>query len=308
MDILESRCDMSLIELGNQILKDRKNNSMSQEQLCEGICSQAALSLIERGHSAPSLEIISKIALKLKRPLRFYLQYLIEDNINQTMMMAVKTIDDLFDKQKYDQILKITEKEIDKFNNTPHQRTWYQQYLLWARLIANYRTNRISFHEALARIKELLDQKYYLLNQNKYLYHRILNSIALIYGEQKDLKSALLYYNKALKNRNVLYEEESNLGLYIQRIYYNKTKTLYDMKCYEDSIHTAKEGIDIARCLESMSLLGNFYYYLGLSYESLGYSEQDIREVYRKAAFVFEFLNKKKYLEVLHSKKKNFIS
>lgn len=296
---------MSLIELGNQIALDRKEQSMSQEQLSEGICSQSALSLIERGLSSPSLEIIFQISLKLKRPLRFYLQYLIEDNVNQTTA-RVKVIDKLLAEQQYSKILDITQKEISNVN----KRTWYEQYLHWAKVIAQYRTNEIDVKKALGGIKKLLDNKYFLLNQNRYLYYRIINSIALIYGEQKNLNMALLYYNKALKNENLLYEEDpnSNLGLCIQRIYYNKTKTLYDLSKYDESIMTANKGIHSSKKLESMSLLGNFYYYLGKSYESLGYSEKDITDAYKKAAFVFEFFEKRDYLVILYSKKGKYLN
>lgn len=184
---------MSIIELGIQILKDRQENSLSQEQLCKDICSQPTLSLLERGHIMPSLDIISKIALKLKRPLHFYLQYLIEDNISQTTKVTVKTIDQLLEQQQYGQILRVSKDEIDRLNRTSQQRTWYEQYLLWTEIIASYRMNKVNFNDALITLKGLIHNKYYLLNQNKYLYSRIMNSIALIYGEKNDLKSALFY-------------------------------------------------------------------------------------------------------------------
>lgn len=297
---------MGVKELGQEIIHQRKRLNMTQKDLGQNVCTQSALSLIERGITKPSLEIIFYISLKLRKPISHFLQYLLDDNaeyINKTVFF----VEELALTQRFEDIYHLTKKELSSINSSP--RSWYEQFLRWMLTCSKYRLNKISQREAVGVLKELLEDDYDLITQKDFLYYKILNSIALIHGENQDLSSALMYYNKALNSN--FYQEYSSAvhqpQIYRLKILYNKAKTLYDLEKYDEAVCTLKEGIEQSKIHENISMLGQFYYYLGQTYEKQNKEKTLIKEAYESAEFIFRFLDKDLYLDILYELKDQYI-
>ncbi|OAT80952.1 hypothetical protein A6P54_13210 [Bacillus sp. MKU004] len=297
---------MGIMELGKEISRLRKQNAMTQKELARDVCTQAALSQIERGQTTPALETIFFLSLKLNKPISHFLQYVLDDNvdyINETVLF----IEELAFEQRFNDVHRLTHKELLTMESSG--RTWFEQYLRWMNAISSYRLKRVDYPSTVSLLKDLLKEEYTLLNHKGFLRFKILNSLALIYGENNHLTSSLLYYNKALKGEwkeampSLLRQPE----IYRLRILYNKAKTLYDMKKYDEALATVIQGINESRENENISMLGNFYYYQGQCYEQMNEDRPIIEEAYRNAEFIYGFLGKEKYLKIVRGKKRDYL-
>lgn len=297
---------MGITDLGKEIIRLRKQNSMTQNDLAQDVCTQAALSLIERGQTKPTLETIFFISLKLNKPISYFLQYLLDDNV-EYINRTVSFIEDLAIKQRFNDVHQLTQKELRTMEN--NNRTWFEQYLRWMNVISSYRLKRENYQMTVSLLKDLLKEEYFLINQKGFLHFKILNSLALIHGENDNLTSSLMYYNKALKSEfkevtpSLLRQPE----IYRLRILYNKAKTLYDLKKYQEALETVVQGIKESKENENISMLGNFYYYQGQCYEKMNGDCSSIKEAYRNAEFIYGFLGNDNYLNIVRELKKGYL-
>ncbi|QWC22511.1 helix-turn-helix domain-containing protein [Bacillus haikouensis] len=297
---------MGIEELGKEISRLRKQNAMTQKELAQDVCTQAALSLIERGQTTPALETIFFLSLKLNKPISHFLQYVLDDNveyINETVLF----IENLAYEQRFHDIHRLTQKELRTMES--RDRTWFEQYLRWMNAISSYRLKRADYPSTVSLLKDLLKEEYTLLNHKGFLHFKILNSLALIHGENDNLTSSLLYYNKALKGdwKEAMPSLLRQPEIYRLRILYNKAKTLYDMKKYDEALATVIQGINESRENENISMLGNFYYYQGQCYEQMNEDRAIIEEAYRNSEFIYGFLGKENYLKIIRWKKRSYL-
>lgn len=288
--------------LGDEISKLRKELSMTQNQLCKDICTQPTISMIEKGTIIPSLEIILKLSLRLKKPLNYFTNILLfndYDYVNQ----FVNDIEELTLIQKHQSVYTIVKKELLNKNHDE----WFRIFLQWQLYLSSYRLNYLDIDTSLLKIKNLLNKSTTIILQHNFLNIRILNSIAFLYALKKDYTNSLIYFNKISEIPISEVSPRLNQHTYSLRVLYNKTKTLYDMGNYELAIETCIEGIDRSTTYENMSLIGNFYYYLGQCYEKLNYSKDKITFVYQKAFFFFEVLNRELYLQIIKTEKAAYL-
>lgn len=291
---------MSLV-LGKEIAEIRKKRNMTQKKLCSGICSQGTISLIEKGEVTPGIDIMTALAVRLNVPITDFIS-LIQSEHTYLKYGLLNRIENYMESHKYEKIYKMAQSEINKLDNP----VWLSYYFNWLYFLSGYYTNQISLEVSLHNIKELYNSApEYELNKD-HLADRILNSIAILYAFNKDFKSALFYFKKI----NIEFKARVEIFDYnkIQlRILYNKVKTLYDMKLFEETIGASQLGIEQAIKTESMGLIGNFYYYLASTYEQLEYPYADISLNYRRALHFFEVLDKKVYIDIIKSVKSGYL-
>ncbi|UTE73455.1 helix-turn-helix transcriptional regulator [Rossellomorea marisflavi] len=297
---------MGIVELGKEISRLRKQHSLTQKELAQDICTQAALSLIERGMTKPTLETIFFISLKLNKPISYFLQYLLDNNVKY-INRTVAFIENLTFTQRFNDVYQLTAKELQTVEN--NNRTWFEQYLRWMNTVSAYRLNRIDYQNTVSRLKDLLKEEYFLINQKGFLHFKILNSLALIHGENGNLTLSLMYYNKALKSefKQIIPSLHRQPEIYRLRILYNKAKTLYDLENYQEALDTVNLGIEESRENENISMLGNFFYYQGQCYEKMNAECSVIKGAYRNAEFIYGFLGIENYLNIVRERKQKYL-
>lgn len=288
--------------LGYEITKLRKEISMTQNQLCKDICTQPTISMIEKGQIIPSLEIILKLSLRLKRPLNYFTNILLINNYDYVNQF-VNDIEELTLKQRHQSVYTIVKKELDNNNHDD----WFKIFLQWQLYLSSYRLNYLEFSDALSKIKDLLNKSSSIVLQHNFLNIRILNSIAFLYALKKDYSNSLIYFNKISEISMPETSPRLNQHTYSLRVLYNKAKTLYDMAKFELAIESCLNGIELSTSYENMSLIGNFYYYLGQCYEKLNYDKEKISFAYQKAYLFFEVLNRELYLQIIRKEKLDFL-
>ncbi|MFJ7732072.1 helix-turn-helix domain-containing protein [Lysinibacillus sp. NPDC097231] len=288
--------------LGKEITNLRKTLHLTQEQLSNEICTQPTISMIERGEIIPGLDLLIAISLKLKKPITYFTDILLTDNYNYINKL-VYDIEELTIKQQFNIVNEIVNRELDK----DPQDSWFRIFLKWQFYLSSYHLNKVSLDDALFKIKELVSNTPDTIINKSFLKDRIYNTIAFLYAIRGDYNDSLFYYNKIDLNSNEFYSPRLNQDIYQLRILYNKTKTLYDMNKYEEAIQSCEQGIVKSIKLENMSIIGNFYYYLGQCYEKKNVDKENIANCYTKALFFFELLNRDIYTKILKMEKKNFL-
>nr|WP_275579565.1 hypothetical protein [Jeotgalibacillus terrae] len=212
------------------------------------------------------------------------------------------------DRHEFEKVYRLVQDEREHVEET-NNRSWYVQYLYWVEAVSAYQLKKSGYEDTIVSLKQLLSDEYALINEKDFLAMKIMNAIAFIHAEHQQYTESLLYYNKSLK-RDFDRENKSPLQLpriYRLRILYNKAKTLYEIEDYEKAVEELNAGILASREEHNMSLLGNFYYYLGQCYEKLSKDRATISEAYKSAEQIFVFLEKKVYLDILYTHKKEYL-
>lgn len=178
---------MNYRKLGEFIVNRRKLLGMTQQELCNGICTQSAISQIEKGKVIPNLDTLHSISLKLNIPINFFMNLLVDDSFEQIEPIIME-IEKLTAHHKYKDVYKKSIAELESVN---FNRIWFKIYLQWALTYSSYMLGLMSFTETLTSLKRLLDPKNYLIIKTNALELRILNSIAVIYASNHNEKVAL---------------------------------------------------------------------------------------------------------------------
>ena len=285
------------ILLGKEIIKMRKLRNITQKQLCKDICSQATISIIEKGKMLPGIDILLSLSLRLNIPITHFVDIIYLENANLETDL-LDQVERLLSQMEYEKIFDLANNEL----NSESEYNWYKYYFKWLYYLSGYYIKKVSLEEAIMQITKLSQETPdYELNKN-YLLARIQNSLAVLYATKKEYSKSLFYYNKIDVNilgSNFIFDPNT----FKLKVIFNKVKTTYDMGFYKDAIEQAIEGIAESIKNEKMTYIGNFYYYLGQCYEQLGYPEEDIKYHYKRAEIFFEILERAALLKILRELK-----
>ena len=294
-------------ELGTEISNQRKAKGMTQQNLAKKICTQPGLSMIEQGEVKPSLENIFYFSMKLHQPIDHFLMFLTENRSPSEIKRHARMIEQCIQNHDFETAYRIIQQELSY--STAETTSWYRHYLLWRRAVCRYSKGEIEAAALIYYCKELLSEEYDIILPMHQLSVRILNTIASVYSENGDREQALIYYEKALNDTENWNSSSSAFqpAAFRLRMLYNKAKTLYDNGDYDQAVLIIHQGLDESRAEEVMSLLGNFYYYLGQCFEKQQKPFEEIAAAYQQAKWFFEFLGRRTYLNILLDLKKNYI-
>ncbi|WP_170061465.1 helix-turn-helix domain-containing protein [Rummeliibacillus pycnus] len=289
--------------LGSEIMRLRKEKNLTQKELAEEICTQATISMIEKGAIKPGLDILYLISLKLDKPISYFANIMLNEDY-PLINSIVQELESLTISHNYQLIYSIIKREL---SFKPKDK-WYEIFLHWHYFLSAYYLNFISIDIAIERLTNLLNNEHNSILKKDFLYDRICNSIAILYSTNKNYEKALSFYNKINLNINDTMSPRLNHQVYKLRIIYNKAKTLYDMNSLEESKKQIELGIKCSINLENMSFLGSFYYYLGLIQEKLNDKSEDISHSFNKAYFFFNILDRKMYKEIMEKEHRVFLN
>lgn len=301
LKVIEKELILMGLLLGEEIIKLRKLRNITQKQLCKDVCSQATISLIEKGKILPGIDILLSLSIRLNIPITHFADiiYLENNNLEKDLLNQVET---LLSYMEYEKIYDLASNEL----SSETENYWYQHYFKWLYYLSEYHTKKVTIDEALLQIAKLLQKTPdYELNKN-YLLARVQNSLAVLYSLKKEYSKSLFYYNKIDLNilgSNPLFDSNT----FKLKVIFNKVKTTYDMESYKDAIELAITGIAESVKAEKMTYMGHFYYYLGQCYEKLGYSEGDIKYQYKRAEVFLDILEREALLKILRELKGHWL-
>ena len=284
---------MEFNDLGITIKELRIKKSISQSELCHGICSQSQISKIEKGVIYPSSILLYQLserlgvdpnnifALTQNKKLKYIenVKYVIKDCIRQ---------------HQYTELYEIVTKE-KNLNN--FQTKEDKQFLLWHEAIAIYLVNS-SIKSALTLLNNAL--KLTLTNID-FLSEReidIMQTMAIFHAENKEYKKSINILRRCLTNFNKLdFPRDREIKL---KIIYNLSKCLSYTCQYEEALKYIDKGIQLAINLNTLYLLGELYYGKGSNLLKLKQSnDENVANNMKTALFIFELTKNENKLKII---------
>ncbi|MBV6685553.1 helix-turn-helix domain-containing protein [Rossellomorea marisflavi] len=289
---------MDFAAVGKKIKELRKNSGLSQEELSEGICTQAQISKIEKGLVFPYASTLYQISQKLGVDVNYFfdigttprLDY-VQEVFEQLQIMRRS--------YRFKEMMDIVRAE--ETNPLFSQNKKNLQLLLWHKGIYLYEVEH-NTDEAL----KTLDKAVHIADvKGKVIQEREIEiqlSIAAIYMRE-DLSQALDLYKEIMKNVQVLpYLNDYTIKT---RLYFNLARVLTNLNHLQDSNKYCDEAIKWCLKNDSIYLLGQMHYQKGYNLELA--NQFDSARVYmEKALIFFEIQNNEKLVNFMKDKIKQF--
>lgn len=286
------------VEIGHVIRGLRKSLNLSQQQLAEGICTQAQISKIENSNEIPSSLILYKLSRKLGVDMNYFFE--IAETPRLDYVRDVYKMMRFFIRERdYESVSHIVkqEKRNPLFRSVNHR-----QFFLWHEGICDFYLNK-DLTSAVAKIKDALSLTY--SNSRVLMKEReieIGNSLAILYKEQGKYEQSLGLYNKLIDSMKALDDlKDETIQL---RIYYGIAKAHTDLGNYQKSLVYCQKGIQKALKMETMYLLGELYFQSGSNYYRMGDAESGAPYI-KKCLTIFNLQGKKemiRFVEELEGK------
>lgn len=248
---------MDNLFLAQKIRSRRKQIGLTQKDLSAGICTQAQISNIEKGELSPSSLILFQISKKLMVDMNYFFD--IEEYSEEDEVSSIKTLIRKYIRQRDYQSLEYiirNEKDHHLFKDKKNQ-----QFLLWHEAICDYYLKKKDFLSTIEKLKAAIQLTVTTPDNYNEREIEILNSIAIIYNEEKNNLEAINTYKLCLNFLDLL-PNINNKNIKI-RILYGISKCLTDMGNFEESLNYCKKGEELCLEYETLYLLGEMLYQSG---------------------------------------------
>lgn len=282
--------DFSII--GQRIRELRKSLKLSQEELAEGICTQAQISKIEKGDVFPYANTLYLISQKLGVDVNYFFEIGSTpriDYVNEVFRQLRLTRRSL-QFEEMDRIIKLEEKNPLFTQNNRHL-----QMILWNKGLCEHAL----YKNTEGGIKILWEAIELTHTNNKVWTEReieILIAIGSIYTEEGRTQEASDIFLGALENLQQLVFISDNTIL--PRLYYNLARVYGMLENYEESNYYCKKGIKHCLSKDNLYPLGELHYQISYNYEKLDRPEEALSYL-NKAVIIFELIEDKNYMPMI---------
>ncbi|WP_179107186.1 helix-turn-helix domain-containing protein [Sediminibacillus massiliensis] len=278
-----------------QIIKElREYRDLSQLELCEDICTQSFISRLEKGEVSPSAQVLYRIALRLGVDINYFFEFANncrKDYAREFCEEIRKLIIHSSFQEAQDLLLAET-------NNPRFKSMDMQKFMLWNKGICDYYVNQ-EFHRSIRTLNHALKITETALTILTVRDIEIMNSIANIYNEERDIDNAVAWYQCAIQywKRTPSFQKDN---LYY-RILYNYAVVLSRKEDYQQALNLCNKGI--RACLENhnLYLLGEFLYEKGLNLSYLG-EKTNSQKYMKQALYLSEIQEKVSYVTFINGR------
>jgi transcriptional regulator with XRE-family HTH domain len=261
---------MGRYRLGDIIRMTRKSLSITQEQLCNEICSAETLSRIENGNQNPSRDVYELLMERMGRfRERAYSVLSVSDLKVLEKMKLFQDCIKLYDYKQADIVLKDIKKILGNS-------ILDKQFLIRAENLVNYRLKRICTEEYLDGFQKailLTIPKYesislsnWPLNFNEAM---LLVNISIAYAEKEDYIKSIRILEEVNKAMKQSYMDEQQRMAFQVTIANNLSKWYGLVKNYQKAIEIAQEGIVMCKKFKLGNVLPNLLYSIAWNQEQL---------------------------------------
>ncbi|MFN7251851.1 MAG: helix-turn-helix domain-containing protein [Anaerobacillus sp.] len=273
-----------IMYVGDKIKELRMHYNIYQEELAEGICTQATISRIEKNEIVPNSYILYQIAKRLGVDMDYFygsgsllkIEYV--KNVYQDLERLVR-------EKNYKEVLRIV--KLEKINPL-FRRDELKQILLWREGISYFYLNNNQ-----DKAFELLDAALQLTPTTKKNTSAteidILASIAAIHGEIRQYaKAAEIYHDISIKMKKSPANYDPKLAI---RIAYNSAVIAHLLSNYQEAIRFCDKTIQL--CLSNLTfyILGETYFQKGESILALTSNKQETLLWLEKSLNIFRIIN-----------------
>ena len=286
---------MDFSAVGKKIKELRKQIGLSQEELAEGICTQAQISKIEKGVVYPYATTLYMISRRLGVDVNYFFDIGMTPRLDYVQEVAhqLELTRRTLNYQEMKEIVK-TEENNPLFTQNKQN----YQLLLWHKGIYEYMMNK-NMNKAIQHLEEAIalsdiTNKVYSEREIEYLL-----SMGVIYFEEKLYEKALCTYKLALNHMNHLpFLNDKKIKT---RLFYNSARVSTRLQDYESSIMYCTKAIKW--CLEEyhMYLLAELHYHLGYNYE-LQNNYKQARKYMERARLIFDLQKQQRFVTFIEDK------
>lgn len=232
------------VVISNAMVREmRLSYGLSQEKLCEDICSRETLSKIESMRRSPNRKNLQAILKKMGEARECFYSFVVADDYEIYEKVRIyKRSRYKGEVEKTEMLLNEIEKGLDM--NNPVNR----QFVESNRLTARVKRNEISYKKAISELEKML--KYTMKNFKGDIYRVpyreefiILNNLALYNRFSGDMENAERLYEQILKKYEESVTEEMNHDISLFLLYINYTGLLEVMDKIDDAEKIGKRGL-----------------------------------------------------------------
>ncbi|AOH57149.1 XRE family transcriptional regulator [Peribacillus muralis] len=286
---------MDFFAVGKKIKELRKQIGLSQEELSEGICTQAQISKIEKGDVYPYATTLYLISKRLGVDVNYFFDIGMTPRLDyvQEVSHQLKIARRTMNYQEMKEIVRTEEK-----NPLFTQNKQNHQLLIWHKGIYEYMMNKnldkaIQYLEEAIALSDLTD-KVYSEREIEYLI-----SMGVIYFEEKLYEKARYIDNLALTHLNHLpFLNDKTIKT---RLFYNSARVSTRLEDYNASIAYCKEAIKWCLQEDHLYLLGELHYHLGYNYE-LQTDYKNAKKCMERARLIFDLQKEKRFVTFIDEK------
>lgn len=284
--------------VGEKLKHIRKRLNISQEALAKNICTQSEISRIENNKNLPSYFILLNISKKLGVDIKYFLS---ESHLREDYLNDVKQQLEVARRERnyelIDEIVRAEEKGT-LFNKGENMR-----FLLWHKGIVQYHLNQ-DVDAAIKILLSCLSEKN-IENLFTEMDIHVLNSIGIIYRNEKEHNKAIMYLERAHEIIKELPSvKKSRISV---KVVYNLSKLYSDLGMIKQSNDLCQEGIKFCHEEEDMFLFAEFHYQLGRNHLIIKNSEQGIR-YWEKAKDILMLQGKNSLAEIIQNEIEKYIN
>lgn len=281
---------MGVYQVGEVIKRTRESLSITQEELCDGICSTKTLSRIENGKNTPSRTTFEALMERMGKDGKKYLPFIRSGEIENHIRK--EEIDCLIRINNYKEIDWKLE-ELEKHLN--QKEPVNQQYILRIRALTHYELGRIDVKEERNQLISalqctIMDYKEGMM-PNGFLSSQeilLLCNIAITYYEEKKFQKSVEMLQKLQQYFETvsidLMERAKNerlvLSNLVQALWHNGEK--------EQSLKIAEKAIALAITGNNAGSLGHLLYDLAYGEHELQKNDLRCKEKLLEAYYVAE--------------------
>lgn len=288
---------MGIYRIGDVLRSTRESLGITQEELCEGICTVETLSRLENGKRAPSKSTFEALMERMGKSGEHYYPFIRSDELE--IQEKRRKLEHLFASHSYsiaDELLSEIEKEID------YSYSVNQQFVERSRAIIDYKLGRIGKKERRERLEcaiKLTVPGYGKKTLEQGLYNRyeifILCNISTAYAEEGYLEKAITilrqlkeYYDRVQVN----IEEKAVSGILMMS---NLSHCLGLYGDYKEGIKICDEAIKLCLKVQRGMSLNNLLYIKALSLEKIDFekNKKTCRNILLQAFYISKQFNSK---------------
>ncbi|ADC49872.1 hypothetical protein BpOF4_09080 [Alkalihalophilus pseudofirmus OF4] len=289
---------MDIHTIGKNIKFYRTLKGLTQNDLAEGICTQAQISNIEAGKFIPLSTTLFEISRRLgvdmthffheaSNPRYDYIQDFIQDVRKQTVNRNYKEVYELI----------LAEEKNPLFESVD-----LKQFILWHKglSLAYISTN---YEEALKMLFNALNLTYKGKDGYSQEEIQILNAIGIVYDLSGKPETSVEIYERAIHGTSTIPQLNPRIKV---RVYYNYAKAVKSLGDFAKSIELSEKGIQLCIENELLYLLGECLYQKGYCLLLTNQYKQGEKQI-NDAIHLFNIEGKKRLAEIAEKQKKEAI-
>ncbi|WP_139892103.1 helix-turn-helix domain-containing protein [Bacillus sp. D386] len=289
---------MDFSAIGQRIRELRKSLKLSQDELAQGVCTQAQISKIEKGDVYPYANTLYLISKKLGVDVNYFFEIGSTprvDYVNEVSRQLRLTRRHLL----YDEMNRIVKLEENNPLFTQNGRN--KQLILWHKGIYEHAVNN-NVEKSIDLLQNAIDLTHVLDKVWNEREIEVLMSMGAVYVTDNQNEIALKIFLEAKAHLSQLFFISDHSIL--PRLYYNIARVYTRIKQYDESITYCKKGIQY--CIEKDNLfpLAELHYQVSYNYEKLGDYSQSIFYV-DKAISIFELNEDTRFMNLVKEKKRS---